>query len=126
MRISRPLIALALPVVVATACSDEYSTPNAQAPAGASGIEPGAAGMGPDTTGTGGSGTTGEPDPEMQGGVNEGMNVDGPLSGGGSPGAGGSGTAAGGAPMTDPVMPVNVQGPCDIYAAGGQECVAAY
>jgi non-reducing end alpha-L-arabinofuranosidase len=126
MRISRPLIALALPVFVATACSDEYSTPDPQAPGGASGIEPGAAGMGPDTTGAGGSGTTGEPDPGMQGGINEGMNVDGPLSGGAGPGAGGSGTAAGGAPTTEPVTPVNVQGPCDIYAAGGQECVAAY
>jgi non-reducing end alpha-L-arabinofuranosidase len=127
MRISRPLIALALPVVVAAACSDEYSTPDPQDPGAGSGVmEPGAAGMGPDTTGTGGSTTTGEPDPGMQGGVPEGMNVDGPLSGGGSPGAGGSGTAAGGAPTTEPVTPVNVQGPCDIYAAAGQECVAAY
>jgi hypothetical protein len=126
MRISRPLIALALPVVVA-ACSDEYSTPDPQDPGAGSGVmEPGAAGMGPNTTGTGGSTTTGEPDPGMQGGVPEGMNVDGPLSGGGAPGAGGSGTAAGGAPTTEPVTPVNVQGPCDIYAAAGQECVAAY
>jgi hypothetical protein len=61
----------------------------------------------------------------MQGGINEGMNVGGPLSGGGSPGAGGS-PAAGGAPTTEPVTPVNAQGPCDIYAAAGQECVAAY
>jgi non-reducing end alpha-L-arabinofuranosidase len=127
MRISRPLIALALPVVVATACSDEYATPDPQDPGAGSGVmEPGTAGMGPDTTGTGGSTTTGEPDPGMQGGINEGMNVDGPLSGGGSPGAGGSGMAAGGAPMTDPVTPVNVQGPCDIYGAAGQPCVAAY
>jgi non-reducing end alpha-L-arabinofuranosidase len=136
MRISRPLIALALPVVVAAACSDEYSTPEPQDPGAGSGVtEPGTAGMGPDTTGAGGSTTTGEPDPGMQGGINEGMNVDGPLSGGAgaSPGAAGTtGTAAGGsgmaggAPMVDPVTPVNVEGPCDIYAAAGQECVAAY
>jgi non-reducing end alpha-L-arabinofuranosidase len=127
MRISRPLIALALPVVVAAACSDEYSTPDPQDPGAGSGVmEPGAAGMGPDTTGTGGSTTTGEPDPGMQGGVNEGMNIDGPVSGGGAPGAGGSGTAAGGAPTTEPVTPVDVEGPCDIYAAAGQPCVAAY
>jgi hypothetical protein len=128
MRISRPLIALALPVVVAAACSDEYATPDPQDPgaAGSGVTEPGTAGMGPDTTGTGGSTTTGEPDPGMQGGVNEGMNVDGPLSGGGSPGAGGSGMAAGGAPMEEPVVPVNVEGPCDIYGAAGQPCVAAY
>jgi non-reducing end alpha-L-arabinofuranosidase len=126
MRISRSMIALALPVVVATACSDEYASTNAPPPGAGNGVtEPGTGGTAPVTTGTGGSGTTGEPDPGMQGGVMEGMNVQGPLSGGGAPAAGGSGMAAGGAP-TDPVVPVNVQGPCDIYAAAGQECVAAY
>ena len=61
----------------------------------------------------------------MQGGIDEETTIEGPLSGGVGPGADGSGTG-GQAPMTDPVMPVNVDGPCDIYAAAGQECVAAY
>jgi non-reducing end alpha-L-arabinofuranosidase len=132
MRISRPVLALALPVVVAAACSDAYTTPDAQTPAaGSSATEPGAAGMPPDTTGTGGSAPTGEPDPGMQGGIMEGMNVDGPLSGGGGTGAGtgtgagGSGTAGGG-PMVEPVTPVIAEGPCDIYGAAGQPCVAAF
>jgi hypothetical protein len=130
MRISRPVIALALPVVVAAACSDSYSTPDGQTPAAGSGATaPGAAGMPPGTGETEGPAPTGEPDPGMQGGINEGMDIDGPLSG--SAGAGGSGTA-GENPMTDPEMPVppvtpvNVEGPCDIYEAAGQPCVAAY
>src|SRR5688572_25364388 len=91
MRISRPVIALALPVVVAAGCSS-YDTPStAQAPGGSGAVEPGAAGTAPDTTGTGDAATTGQPDPGMQGGINEGMNIDGPLSG-----AAGTGTGAGG------------------------------
>ena len=127
MRISRPVIVLALPVVVSAACSD-YSTPDPQAPGAAGGVtEPGAGGvappdMAPDSIATAGSSGA---NPAMQGGINEGTPIDAPLSGGESPAAGGSGTG-GQPPMTDPVMPVNVEGPCDIYAAAGQECVAAY
>lgn len=129
MRISRPVIALALPVVVLAACGDAYSTPDPQASdpqaSGAAGgvTEPGAGGMAPANTATAGSG--GAANPAMQGGINEGMTIEGPLSGSAGSGAVGAGTG-GQAPMTDPVLPVNVEGPCDIYAAAGQECVAAY
>lgn len=123
MRISRPVIALALPVVVLAACGDEYSTPDPAPPGAAGGVtEPGPSGMAPDNTVTAGAGGA---NPAMQGGINEGMTIEGPLSGAAGSAAVGSG-AGGQAPMTDPVMPVNVTGPCDIYAAAGQECVAAY
>jgi non-reducing end alpha-L-arabinofuranosidase len=123
MRISRPVIALALPVVVLAACGDEYSTPDPAPPGAAGGVtEPGPGGMAPDNTVTAGAGGA---NPAMQGGINEGMTIEGPLSGAAGSAAVGSG-AGGQAPMTDPVMPVNVTGPCDIYAAAGQECVAAY
>src|SRR5689334_8779019 len=83
MKISRPVIALALPIVVAAACSDAYTTPDPQAPAGGSGATaPGATGTPPGPGETEGPAPTGEPDPDMEGGINEGMNIDGPLSGG--------------------------------------------
>jgi non-reducing end alpha-L-arabinofuranosidase len=126
MRISRPVIALALPVVVTAACGDEYASTNPQPPAAGSGVtEPGTPAMTPAPANTDGSATTGQPDPGMQGGISEGTNVQGPLSGGGAPGEGAPGME-GETPMTDPVIPVNVEGPCDIYGAAGQPCVAAY
>lgn len=128
MKFPRSVIALVVPVVVAAACGDEYTTPDTPAAAAGSGVnEPGTTGMAPGTGGTDGSATPGEANPGMQGGINEGMNVEGPLSGT-EPGAGGSGTQ-GETPMEEPVTPVtpvNVQGPCDIYGAAGQPCVAAY
>ncbi len=127
MKISRTVIALALPVVAAAACSSYDSAPSAPpAPGAGNGVtEPGTAGMAPGTAETDGSATTGEADPGMQGGITEGMNIEGPLSGGADPGEGGSGTE-GEAPMAGPVTPLNVAGPCDIYGAAGQPCVAAY
>jgi non-reducing end alpha-L-arabinofuranosidase len=88
--------------------------------------EAGTGGMAPVPPATDGSETTGEPDPSMQGGIPEGMDSEGPLSGGGAPSEGGSGVG-GEAPMAAPdPTTLTVQGPCDIYGAAGQPCVAAY
>lgn len=67
MRISRPVIALALPVIVAAACSDSYTTPDAQTPAAGSGATaPGAAGTPPGPGETDGPAPTGDLNPDME------------------------------------------------------------
>ncbi len=140
MKFSRPLIALAGSVLAIAACSGTDRDPDTGgvggdvAAGGSNNPAAGGAASGGQVSGSGASTSSGGQQ-AVTGGAQNGAGGTaaggaGPGSGGEGPGSGGEGSGAapgsGGNDGAGGMPPVSAEGPCDIYAEGGTECVAAY
>jgi hypothetical protein len=115
----RPVLVLAACVVATAACGETppVNPGGTGGSLGSGGAAAGGSGSGGVASGTGGAVST-------TGGAN-GTGGAGPATGGGN-GTGGAGPATGGMTGTGGTTPAGEEGPCDIYNAAGNECVAAY
>lgn len=116
----RPVLVLAASVVATVACGE--SNPGDVTATGGTTGSGGAAATGGGSS-SGGVASTGGG--VGSGGLPQGTGGGGPGTGG-APATGGGGPGTGGAPGTGGTTPAGEDGPCDIYNAAGNECVAAY